>query len=170
MEVDMDGSAILGDIIDVAIGIEKQGAEFYMQASSITKSESTRSVLRELAGIEKEHGKSFAALKNELLPGGESSESGAPEKATLRYLESWTEDVIGKMATASELTGRESDEEILSNALLLEKDSIAYYAGLSTVLTGEHRDTVDRIIREEMDHYTTLQKTLSTLSAIRSKA
>jgi|GEM_PF-2584071 len=163
-------TVFLGDILDLAIGLEKVGADFYVRASNQTDSAGTRSVLTELARMEQEHGRSFSGLKDMISGGSDLPLETQPDKAAVRYLESWTEDSIGGIGLRyASLTGAESDEDIMRIAIEREKDTIAYYTGLCRLFTGVTREMLDRIIMQEMDHYATLKKTLNTIESLKSK-
>ncbi|HUS71882.1 MAG TPA: hypothetical protein VMY06_02365, partial [Sedimentisphaerales bacterium] len=69
-----------------------------------------------------------------------------------------------KADPTEQLTGQETVEEILKIAIGLEKDSIAFYAGLKECVPPRAgRDKVEAIIREEFGHIATLNEQLSAL-------
>jgi rubrerythrin len=70
----------------------------------------------------------------------------------------------GAPSAAAALTGDETIQEILAQAIELEKHSILYYIGILDMVPADYgRDKVHRIIREEKDHFVTLKKKLGSL-------
>ena len=62
------------------------------------------------------------------------------------------------------LKGKETAGKVLKMAIDLEKDSIAFYAGLKECVSPKAgKDKVESIIREEFGHIATLNEQLSAL-------
>ena len=60
---------------------------------------------------------------------------------------------------ADELSGRESETEILKSAIEKEKDSIVFYSGLKDFTPAEiAKEKIDEIIQEELRHIRILNK------------
>ncbi len=61
-------------------------------------------------------------------------------------------------------TGKETMEHILQKAIGMEKDSIVFYLGMKELVPERlGRDRIDAIIKEEMNHITSLSKQLAPL-------
>jgi rubrerythrin len=66
---------------------------------------------------------------------------------------------------AGQFKGKETAEGILEIAIDMEKESIAFYAGLTECVGPEAgRDKVEAIIREEFGHIAILNEQLSALT------
>jgi len=69
-----------------------------------------------------------------------------------------------KTEPTEKLKGIDTPEDILKMAINMEKDSIAFYAGLKEwVPPRAGRDKIEGIIREEFGHIATLSEKLSAL-------
>jgi rubrerythrin len=65
---------------------------------------------------------------------------------------------------AEKLTGKEKVEDILRIAIGLEKDSIVFYLGMKDAVPERlGRSKIDPIIKEEMNHMSSLSRELETL-------
>jgi rubrerythrin len=141
------------EIFTMAQEIERNGAQFYRNASQQAAFADMRGLLLELAAMEDEHEKTFAAMQQ-----GLSAQQGqvAPqdEEAAL-YLRAWADGHVfdPKADLAHQVTGKETREEVLRIAIGLEKDSIAFYVGIREAIPeGWGKDKINGIIKEEMSH------------------
>lgn len=151
-----------GEIFAMAQEIERNGAHFYRTVSQKTALADMRGLLLELAAMEDDHEKTFAAMQQK-LSSQQGREAPLDEEAAL-YLRAWADGHVfdPKSNPAQQLTGKESREEILRIAIGLEKDSIAFYAGIREAIPeGWGKDKVDGIIKEEMSHVRLLGERLS---------
>jgi rubrerythrin len=151
------------EIFSIAERIEENGARFYRRAAERLVEPDVSNLLVELAEKEDEHKRIFAAIREKLrecggLPPVEPSDSSEG------FLDAWADGHIFRKFDdpLEELTGDESVEDILRIAIDLEKDSIVFYLGMKETLSDEsHKSTIDRIIREEMNHYAAFSKRLA---------
>jgi rubrerythrin len=129
------------EIFEMAEQIERNGAKFYRFAAD--KLAAARQVLLDLAAMEDEHEKTFADMRAQL--------SGREQEAMV-------------FDPDNEAQMKETAEDILQEAINLEKDSIAFYAGLKECVPPRAgRDKIEGIIREEFGHIATLNEKLSAL-------
>jgi rubrerythrin len=141
------------EIFAMAQEIERKGAQFYRMASEKAALADMHQLLLELAAMEDDHQKTFAAMQQG-LSAEQGREAPQDEEAAL-YLRAWADGhVFGPLSDpAHQLTGKETREEILGIAIGLEKDSIAFYVGIREAIPqGWGKEKIDGIIREEMSH------------------
>ena len=148
------------EIFEIAEQIEQNGAEFYRRAADIFGDPENRKILLELADWEIKHKEFFAEMKQQLSetnPDNQPSlsEQFLPEAKVMAGLA-----VFGiRSNPADELSGRESETEILKSAIEKEKDSIVFYSGLKDFTPTEMaKEKIDEIIREELRHIRILNK------------
>jgi rubrerythrin len=140
-----------GELINIAIGIERRGITFYDIMSRSTDNERARGVFEELVQMERQHLKMF----EEML--GEAGGQPPPEAATQEYsgyfqalVDSavFTDDNI----TSEMATSAESDVQALELGIDAEKDSILFYYEMKDLMPRRFIPLVDRIIAEEKSH------------------
>ncbi len=155
------------EIFDMAVEIERRGAEYYRKASEQASDRKIKEFMLELAKMEEKHLETFTAMKQEFLGENGHMEVVDPDDEMSRYLEQiasahgWE----GKASPVKEFTGNETLQEILTRAIAAEKDSINFYVGLKeSVNTQKGRDEVDEIIREEISHVAKLNDYLSGIN------
>lgn len=139
------------ELIEVAIGIEKNGAIFYDSLADSTKNLGAQDTYKYLADREREH----AAIFQKML--GSVGEYKPPETYTEEYnlylkalVDSliFTDDkVILKMARKVN-----SDAEAIQIAMGAEKDSILFYIEMEGMVRRTERKVVSKIIEEEKSH------------------
>jgi rubrerythrin len=155
------------EIFEMAEEIERKGVRFYRRAASVAPEARTRELLLKLASMEEDHQRIFASMRKDLA-GHEWAETVYdPQGEVALYLRAMTSGKVFDVKTApsTRLTGKETMEEILHIAIGLEKDSIIFYLGIKDMVPENlGREQIDRIIKEEMSHITTLNEELATLS------
>ena len=153
------------EIFEIAEQIERNGAGFYRRAADGVEDSQNRQVLLDLAAMEDEHEKTFAAMRAELTEEERRPTVFDPDQEAPRYLRELARGKVFdvRIDPAQFLTGKERMEDILRKAIELEKDSIIFYLGMKDAvpprLGGER---IDGIIREEMKHIVTLSRQLSS--------
>ncbi|MEW6333417.1 MAG: ferritin family protein [Thermodesulfobacteriota bacterium] len=145
------------DIVEVAIRIEENGANFYRYAVQVAGSEETKALFGQLADDEAEHRKVFA----ELLAGMDASapvEGYDGEYAA--YLHDYVDNrlVFKKEALAGELARIRDEASALDFAIRRELDSLHYYREIRELLPADRRGAIDRIILEEKEHFKKLSE------------
>jgi len=151
------------EVLEMAEQIERNGARFYRQAAQEAHDGEARALLQSLAAMEDGHEKVFVMMRANLKK--EEIDFNADEQAS-SYLKAWANGHVFDMK--SEPTTRIQDyknlEDILTVALSLEKESIAFYLGMkNSVNNHTYRDRIDEIIKEEMNHIVSLSAKLSSL-------
>jgi len=156
-----------GEIFEMACQIERNGARFYRKAAQASPQEAGQKLL-ELAAMEDDHERTFAAMKDELSTQERTEPIYDPENEAILYLRAFADSRVfdAKADPSERLTGKETLEEILKIAIGLEKDSIAFYLGMREMVPARlGKDKVQNIIRDEMGHVVTLSEELTSLSA-----
>ena len=150
------------ELLDVAIGIERNGLVFY---ESLAKTSPEKKVCRAcsyLADTEREHLKVFEDMRRAM---GDNPQDTFDEEYSL-YLKSlidsvgFTEDKVRTMLAK----GAESIEA-LEFALWAEKDSILFYSEMRHLVPERERTSVERVIREEKGHFRHIVELKTSLAA-----
>jgi rubrerythrin len=152
------------EVFEMAEQIEKNGARFYRAAAK--KIPEVSQVFSDLAAMEDEHEKTFAAMRSELSGTEVVPPVFDPDGQAQMYLRVMADEHVVNVKTdpVEQLAGKETPEEVLKMAIGLEKDSIAFYVGLKeSVSPRAGKDKVEAIIKEEMGHIATLSQKLEAL-------
>ncbi len=156
------------EILEMAMQIERNGAKYYRLAAEGADEENSRNLLNDLAAMEDEHEKTFAFMKENLSEKEKEATAFDPDNQASAYLHAMVEGIVFDVKTGPEkiLAQQKSLEDILKQAIELEKDSIVFYLGMKDAvpqrLGGEK---VDDIIKEEMRHIGILSRHLSSLKS-----
>lgn len=154
------------EIFEIAEQIERNGAQFYRRAAEGMSESSGRKILIDLALMEDQHEKTFAAMRARLSEDERAPTVFDPEGKVSLYLRSVADGHVFDVKTdpTELLSGEEELEDILRIAIELEKDSIVFYLGMKDLvpkrLGGEW---MDEIINEEMRHIGILSQQLTSL-------
>jgi rubrerythrin len=150
----------IDEILALAEQIERNGIEYYTHASQLVKSDEQKRTLQKLAEMERDHEKTFSAMRESQL-----SQYAAfdPDGEVSRYLKAI---VDGKIFDYTDLAVKElsklSVADIYRKAIDLEKDSIIFYLGIQELVPERFGKTqIGRIISEEMSHITLLSNDLA---------
>ena len=150
----------IDEILAIAEEIERNGAAFYRTAAQGATDNSARDMLEELARMEDQHEKTFAGLRAQLT--AEDKKPGAfdPEDETARYLKA----LADRRVFNEKAIDLSSLKEVLKEAIITEKDSIAFYVGMRELVGANlGRDKISAIIKEEMGHLVLLTDKLEKL-------
>ena len=156
----------VGEIFEIAIQIERNGAAFYRKAASNTANEEARLELLRLAVMEDNHEKIFTELKGQVAASEEDNEWYDPESEAALYLENFAGGQIFDITKDPwELVPPETSlAAVLRVALECEKNSVVFYAGLKHVVPASFdASPIEAIIQEEMVHVVLLSKRLEEL-------
>jgi rubrerythrin len=144
----------LGEIIDLAIRIEKNGENTYRKAQEEVSNPSLASMLQWLAEDEVEHEKWFARLKEEVETTEEDPKLEEMGKAILQG-------VLGDQAFSikdADFSRIEDINSLLELSVEFEKDTILFYEMLSAFIDDkETLRQLDKIIEEENRHVQVLE-------------
>lgn len=144
----------LEDVLDLAVQMETNGAEFYELAARSTPQTAARLMLSGLAAMEKAHRAAFMSLK-EKCGGGASASDSEVDAAVSSFLASWLDGEVFDRDKEKTLAVARSGAmvDVLRVAIRMEKDSIALYTGLKEyVVDDESEGTLGRIIKDELRH------------------
>ena len=150
-------------VFQMAERIEQNGRQFYLLAAEAMPRAGAREMLLQLADMEAQHEKTFAAMRGRLAVEGEPAGPIDPAGETAGYLRAlWAGRFFDPQATPADyLKGNESHQEVLLTAIGFEKETIVFYQALKGLLTdGEARETLEGIIREELSHLARLAASL----------
>ena len=155
------------EIFEIAEEIERSGSKFYRQAAASSPDKGTKEMLLNMATMEDGHLKIFEEMRKQLS--GQEKEWAIfdPDNQSALYLQAMADarGYEGKITPGKELTGNETTKEIIEIALNSEKESVLFYFGLKDMVpVRAGRDKVETIIKEELNHITTLLKQLGTLT------
>ncbi|MFA7426220.1 MAG: ferritin family protein [Desulfosarcinaceae bacterium] len=145
------------DVFEMAEQLERNGAQFYRQAAAGVSGEEAKRLLNELAAMEDDHERTFAAMRAELAAGEKAETVFDPENEAAAYLRALADTKVffEKKIDTSSL------REILKDAITAEKDSIVFYLGMREMVPQKlGKERLDAIIREEMGHVRLLSKHL----------
>ena len=120
------------DILEVAEQLEKNGARFYRNAAENTEDPSIRELLAYLASMEDQHERTFAGLRAELTEQDKRPGAFDPDDETARYLKA----LADRRVFHEKSIDLNSLEEVLKEAIVTEKDSIAFYVGMRELVPG----------------------------------
>ncbi len=145
----------LEEVFDMAIQMEKNGAEFYMTAVKNSEDENIKQFLSELAAMEVEHKKQFTRMKSEIMTASDTENYYDPDGDAALYLKSYIDGHVFESGggVGSLLKGDESLKDILQIAIKLEQDSVVFYMSLKDVIIKNFdNDKFNQIIKEELKH------------------
>lgn len=154
------------EIFEMAEQIERNGAKFYRKVAEKAENEDSRQLLLNLAKMEDNHEKTFAAIRSE-LKGKADDNIFDPDAQAVLYLRAFADGEVFDMKVdpSERITGRETMEEVLKTAIGLEKDSIAFYTGIRELVPEKlGKGKIEHIIKEEMRHVSDLSNELKSLN------
>jgi rubrerythrin len=154
------------EVFEIAEEIERNGAKFYRKAAQNATNSRTRDLLLDLANREGEHEKTFADIRATLPDKERGWELYDPEGQTAMYLRAMAQGQVFDVQAdpSGQLTGKETQEEILKMAIGLEKDSVVFYLRMQWIVPEKlGKDKILNIIKEETNHLTMLNTELAAL-------
>ena len=139
------------ELIEIAIGIEKNGAIFYDSLAAFFKSRPVGDTYMNLADKEREHAAIFQRMLDSI------EESKPPETYTEQYslyLKALIDTLVFTDDKASRRIAQnvKSDAEALQIGIAAEKDSILFYLEVKDIVRRSDRKVVGKIIAEEKGH------------------
>ena len=154
------------EIFELAEQMERNGSRFYRRAAAAVKDPRVHELLLHLAQMEVDHEETFGAMRAELTEGDRVATVYDPEGEATQYLRAMVSGHVFDLRSdpSTQLTGKESLEQVYHSAIAAEKNSVVYYLGLKEIVPERlGKDRVDSIIKEEMGHITLLSGELSAL-------
>ena len=152
------------EVFEMAEQIERNGARFYRSAAE--KFPEVTQLLLELAAMEDNHEKTFAAMRAELSGTEADPLVFDPDDQAQLYLQAMANEHIFNIKSdpVNQLGNLDTPDEVLKTAMGLERDSIAFYTGLKeSVSRRAGKDKIDAIIREEINHIAILSQKMEVL-------
>jgi len=139
------------ELVNIAIGIEINGAAFYDSLVSSTKDATVQEIYKNLADKEREHIEIFQNMLDSVADYQLSETYTEEYDSYLKVLVDsavFTDDQVArKMARKVN-----SDVEAIQIAISAEKDSILFYNEMRDIVRRSESDVVNRIIEEEKSH------------------
>ena len=145
------------ELINIAVGIEKNGAAFYDVILASVKDDTVRKSFQYLADSEREHIKIFGNMLESI------SDYQPPETYTEEYeiyLKSLIDSaVFSNEEKAKDIASKVSDtDEAIQIALTAEKESILFYSAVQELVKQSEQEVITKIIDEEKSHLRQLLK------------
>ena len=145
------------DIFGMAEQMEQNGARFYRDASAKSSNAKEKTFLEELARMEDDHKKTFAAMRLELSGKEKTDTVFDPAGEAVLYLKALVDTKVFFEKPINVTAMR----DILKSAIEAEKDSIVFYLGMRDAVPKQMgKDKIDGIIKEEMSHVRLLSREL----------
>ncbi len=139
------------ELLEVALGIEENGAAFYQALAEKTKDKNARAIYEHLAAEEIKHQKTFRGMLDKV--GNYQPPEGYAEEYYL-YLKSLVDNsVFTDVAHARQIAARvASQTEALDIGIQAEKDSILFYTEMNNLVKPADHQVITNIINQERDH------------------
>jgi rubrerythrin len=148
-----------GELIDIAIGIERRGITFYDVMAKSTDNEMARRVFEELVEMERGHVEIFQGMLDE------ADKYQLDENATAEYADYLQALVDSAVFTSDMATQAESDIKAVELGISAEKDSILFYYQMKDIMPPSAVPMINRIIAEEKSHLRQLSEIKKRLAA-----
>ncbi len=139
------------ELINIGIGIEKNGAAYYGTLADCAQDDSAKTTYGQLADKEREHIRTF---ENMLSTVGDYQ---PPETFTEEY-EAYVKALVDSLVFTDEqqacdlAQSMSSNAQALQTAIMAEKDSILFYLEMRDLIRSSERHVVDSLIAEEKKH------------------
>ncbi len=156
-----------GDIFEIAIEIERNGAGFYRKAASLTGDAQVRAELLELAAMEDTHEATFIQMKRDLVGDDKVAEWYDAEDEVVRYLQAFAAGQVFDMTKdpTTWLSPETPLKEVIAFALERERDSVLFFVGVKDLVPQSMGSTkIETIIKQEMAHIALLSRRLMEVS------
>ena len=140
-----------GELIDIAIGIERRGITFYDIMAKSTENGMAREVFEKLVEMERLHIEVFQDMLDEA---GKSPPPEASTEEYAGYLRALIDDAVfnDDMITSEMATQVDSDIKAVELGINAEKDSILFYYQMRDIMPQRAFPTMNKIIAEEKSH------------------
>ncbi|MGD9116391.1 MAG: ferritin family protein [Dehalococcoidia bacterium] len=151
------------ELVEIAIGIEKNGAAFYQALADRTRNDQTRAIYEHLAEEEIKHQNTF---QNMLKTVGEYQPPSDYAEDYRLYLKSLVDSsVFTDTAHAQQIAARvNSEAEALDIGIRAEKDSILFYTEMKDIVKPVDQKVILNIINQEREHLAQLTQLKKSIS------
>ena len=152
------------ELVNVGIGIERNGAAFYESLADCAKEASAKDLYRQLADKERDHIRTFEGMLSSV------GDYQPPEQFTEEY-EAYVKALVDSLIFTDEKQACDlaqrigTDDEALRTAITAEKDSILFYLEMRDLVRSSERHVVDSLIAEEKSHLRELTRVRKGLGA-----
>ncbi|MFW6170583.1 MAG: ferritin-like domain-containing protein [Planctomycetota bacterium] len=156
------------EVYQIGVEIEKNGKEFYLAAASAAEDPETEKLFRDLSAWEDTHVALFETLQQQLPAEGGGFDVSDPDGEMTRYLKANADSHVFVINTDMSQLVQDcgSPDEVLKLAVRFEKDSVALYSSMKNVVPEDMgRETIDRLIQEELSHVSFLQTRIESLKS-----
>jgi rubrerythrin len=145
------------DIVEIAVRIEENGANFYKFAEQIARQEEAKNLFARLAIEELAHKKIFESIFANMEKNNPPESYEGEYNSYLRdYVDSNI--VFTKEAMDKELSNVKDTITALDFAIKREMDSILYYHEIKRFVPATQHAVLDQIIDEERKHFSKLSE------------
>jgi len=154
------------EVLEVAEGIERNGARFYRRAAELQADPTKGQLLSDLAAMEDQHERTFADMRASLTEQERQETAFDPDDEIGFYLQAMADGhIFDPNADPAAALGRnEPLASILRTAIGMEKESVVFYQGVKTVVPERlGKGRIEAIIREEVGHVGLLSAKLAEL-------
>ncbi len=151
------------EIYEIGIEIEKNGKRFYLSAAEKTDDDELRKFFTGLAEWEQHHIELFEQLKNDV---SQPEDRFDPDEDAHKYMKATADShVFLAGANIDKMVEDCRDaEEALALALRFEKDSVVLYSSMKGLVREDlGRESIDKLINEEIIHVSYITAKLETL-------
>lgn len=145
----------VSEVLQFAIKIEDNGAEFYSKFADASTDEKIRELFIFLSDEEVKHKEIFEGMLPEIVK-YEPREIYPPEY--FAYLRAYADNIIFKKGIDKELSKKMDPVSILDFGIRMELDSISYYQEAKNFVPQNRQNVIDRIIEEERKHFVKLSE------------
>ena len=140
-----------GELLEIAMDIERNGAAFYQVLANQTKDKDTRAVYEHLAEEEKKHLNTFQGMLSTV---GKYQPPEAYAEDYMLYLKSLADSsVFSDVDQAKEKARKVSSEsEAIDIGIQAEKESVLFYTEMQNFVKPADQKAVSWVIDEEKAH------------------
>ena len=139
------------ELLEIAVGIERNGAAFYQALADKTHNKDARAIYDYLSGEERKHLNTFQTLLNSI---GQYKPPESYAGEYMMYLKSLVDNTVFTNTTEAQQKAEKTSSEIeaLDTGIQAEKDSILFYSEIQNLVKESDRHIVYNIINEEKGH------------------
>jgi len=138
------------DLIDLAVQTEMRGERFYRQAADAADKPEAKELFTYLGDQEVLHRRTFERLSGAIVV---TEIAPTTWDETLAYIEATVDSAFfGKDAPIKSIPMGNTVEEMLSQALQFEQQTLLYFGSLRELVQPASRAIVDQIMAEERSH------------------
>ena len=143
------------EVLEFALAIEETGYDFYVAQAEKTTNKKVKDLFERLARDEQQHKKGFKLILDDMA--SRVSDEGQFGEEYFQYIKMLVKDMGFKESKFNrDVASSESILDVVLYAMNREKDTVQYYTELKSMVSEQDQGTVDRLIEEEKEHFSTL--------------